>query len=391
MASVKALYDEVGKVRGYRVRYRSGGRPLSKTFPKGHKKAADEFAVKIEADKITGTELDPRGSRVTVAEYVAEWTAVQIHRTGSAKRVAAALAPLVDLIGPRPLVKVRQSDIRGWMKARSEAAGRGGGTLGAGTLRTDWTWVRGLFAAAVADKLRGDNPCDGLTLPKKVERRRIVPPPRDGILAIAARLPAAWAFLGPFGARTGLRPAELLGLCAEQVDFLRKELHVDRQMVRGAVILDPKTASSRRTVPLDEDTVELLAAHLAEHPLGPAVAVVDQEGRPAGEGRLIFHRPDGAPISHRAADDTWKRQAARAGFAGVRLHDLRHFFASTALAAGLSVAEVAELLGHSRPSITADMYAHPLETTPARARAAVASVWRARHERVTDAGAGGAI
>jgi integrase len=392
MASVKALFDQEGKVRGYRVRYRTGaGRPLSKTFPKGHKAAADAFAVKMEADKIGGTELDPRGSRLTLGEYVAEWTAVQSHRSGSAARVADALGPLVDVIGAdRPLAKVRQSDIKGWLKVRQAQAGRGGKRISAGTIRTDWTWVRGLFRAALADKLRGDNPCDGVTLPK-VERRRIVPPPREGVEAIASRLPASWAALGPLGARTGLRPAELLGLCAEQVDFLRRELHVDRQMIRGAVILEPKTASSRRTVPLEDSTLELLAAHLAEHPLGPAVPVVGEDGAPAGEGRLIFHRPAGGPLSHRAVDDTWRRQASAAGFAGVRVHDMRHFFASNALAAGLSVAEVAELLGHSRPSITADMYAHPLESTPARARAAVASIWQPRHERVTELPAGGSI
>ena len=148
------------------------------------------------------------------------------------------------------------------------------------------------------------------------------------MLAIAERLPERWATLGPLGARSGLRPAELLGLCAEQVDFLRMELHVDRQMIRGKVILETKTAASRRTVPLDPDTVAMISAHLAAHPLGPPVVTYGPDGAPAGEGRLIFHRPDGAPISHRATDDTWRRQAAAAGHAGVRIHDMRHFYAS---------------------------------------------------------------
>ena len=45
VASVKTLTDEAGKVRGYRVRYRTGaGRPLSKTFPVGAKGKADSVS-----------------------------------------------------------------------------------------------------------------------------------------------------------------------------------------------------------------------------------------------------------------------------------------------------------------------------------------------------------
>jgi integrase len=371
MASVKTLLDEKGDIRGYRVRWRdSGGHSRCGTFTKGQKAAANAFAVKVEADKIAGNELDPRGARLSVADYVREWTAVQMHRRNSAQRVTYALAPLLELIGDRPLIKIRQSDIRGWMKARAAE-------VNTRTLRSDWTWIRAIFRAAVADKLRPDNPCDGLTLPK-AEKRRMTLPSLEGVLTIEAALPPSWAFIAPLGARTGLRPAELLGLCVEQVDFLRaKELRVDRQLSDGQIVTTLKTPSSARVVPLDDETVELLTLHLVVNRPGPPVSVVNGGGATVGEGRLVFHDGRGRPLVHRSVDATWRQAAFRAGQAGVRLHDMRHFYASNALAAGLSVAEVAELLGHSRPSITADMYAHPLDTTPARARAAVASIWQA--------------
>jgi integrase len=368
MASVRRLTDEAGEVRGYKVRYRTAaGKARSRTFPVGHKGAADRFAVKVEADKIGGTELDPRGERITVGQYLGEWTALQVHRRGTAIRGANALKLLGALLGDRPLRKVRPSDIRAWLKARGE-------TVAASTLRTDYQWVRQLFRAAAADQLIRSSPCDGIRLEAAPRPHMVVVEPGD-VLSIAARLPAGWATLAPLGARCGLRPAELLGLCVEQVDFLRFELHVDRQLLRGRVIAEPKTAASRRTVPLDADTVSLISAHLAAFPAGQAVSVHDRRGQVVGAGRLVFHRPDGRPISHSAMDDTWRRQAARAGLPGVRPHDMRHFYASHMIRRGASAVLVSQLLGHARPSITYDIYAHEFGDRDERARALVADIW----------------
>lgn len=373
MASVKPLLDEDGKARAYKVRYRNAaGQPRSKTFPKGHKADADRFATRVEADKITGTELDPRGERMTVGEYAADWTAVLPHVEGSRARVQDALILFRTMLGDRMIRKVRQSDIRAWLEARGQQ-------VAAGTVKTDYGWVRAMFGAAVADGVIRTSPCDGVRL-EAPQRRQMVVPDRDGVLAIAGRLPASWAMVGPLGARSGLRPAELLGLCVEQVDFLRMEVAVDRQMVGGVVKLEPKTSASRRTVPLDEDTIRLLAGFLEAQPLGPAVTVWERKTKrgpleAAGQGRLIFHRRDGGPISHRAANDTWRRQAARAGQPGVRIHDMRHFFASQLIRQGASVVLVSQLLGHSRPSITADIYAHEFEDRDQRARELMAAVW----------------
>jgi integrase len=52
--------------------------------------------------------------------------------------------------------------------------------------------------------------------------------------------------------------------------------------------------------------------------------------------------------------------AERAGLPDVRLHDLRHGFASALLKAGVNVKVVSEALGHSRTAFTMDVYAHVL-------------------------------
>jgi integrase len=54
----------------------------------------------------------------------------------------------------------------------------------------------------------------------------------------------------------------------------------------------------------------------------------------------------------------WRKKA---GLDGVRLHDLRHFMATTMLAAGVPVSVVAGRLGHARPATTLNVYSHFLD------------------------------
>ena len=58
-----------------------------------------------------------------------------------------------------------------------------------------------------------------------------------------------------------------------------------------------------------------------------------------------------------AIQKTWKRARAAAGLANVRLHDLRHSFASVGAAGGLSLPVIGALLGHKHSTTTA-RYAH---------------------------------
>jgi integrase len=54
----------------------------------------------------------------------------------------------------------------------------------------------------------------------------------------------------------------------------------------------------------------------------------------------------------------WMKWRKKAGLDGVRLHDLRHFMATTMLAAGVPVSVVAGRLGHARPATTLNVYSH---------------------------------
>jgi integrase len=91
------------------------------------------------------------------------------------------------------------------------------------------------------------------------------------------------------------------------------------------------------------------------HLSAPALKVISSLARDEDTRWLIPGTSPGRPLvnPHKA----WRRIRARAGLSDVRLHDLRHSFASVGAAGGLSLPMIGALLGHSQPATTA-RYAH---------------------------------
>ena len=152
------------------------------------------------------------------------------------------------------------------------------------------------------------------------------------------------------------------------VDFLRRSLRVERQLVLlpGAppYLAPPKTAASRRTVPLPDVVLDALSRHLAAFP--PA----------EGPDAPVFTRPDGAGISRtRFSASVWVPAVARVGLPkGTGFHSLRHFYASLLIRHGESVKVVQARLGHASAAETLDTYSHLWPDSEDRTRAAVDSV-----------------
>jgi integrase len=142
--------------------------------------------------------------------------------------------------------------------------------------------------------------------------------------------------LGPmiqFAAATGMRPEELLALEREDIDRDGGVARVARTHVRGRTKAYGKTSASRRDVPLSARAVAALDA------VPPRI-----------DTRLVFAAPSGGDVgldNFRRRD--WKPALEAAGIPHRRIYDLRSTFASHALAAGVSVFELARIMGDARP------------------------------------------
>jgi integrase len=166
---------------------------------------------------------------------------------------------------------------------------------------------------------------------------------------------AAWVLL----ATTGMRRGELLGLRWQDIDLDGKRARIEQTLVRvgrRTEVQTPKTEGSARTVPLVPQAVEALRAHRARQAQEQLLA-----GRNYLDSGLVFRREDGTPVRPNAFTKRFEHRITQAGLPRIRLHDLRHSFATLALRAGEHPKLVQEILGHASVSITLDIYSHPDE------------------------------
>src|ERR1051325_1001890 len=137
---------------------------------------------------------------------------------------------------------------------------------------------------------------------------------------------------------TGARLGEVLGLRWEQVDFERGE----------ARLPDSKTGAKTLHLP------------------PPALAVLAELPRLDGNPHVIVGHKTGASMVN--LEKPWRAIRAAAGLDDVRLHDLRHAFASVAASSGMGLPIIGKMLGHTQPATT-HRYAH-LASDPVKAAAA---------------------
>ena len=159
-------------------------------------------------------------------------------------------------------------------------------------------------------------------------------------------------------AYTGIRRGEAIGLLWEHVDLEEGTVRVESSRVQtrtGVIQEAPKTDSGRRTINLDHGTVEVLKEHRKRQ------SKMRQEmGDLFQDGGWVFADELGNPISPKRLYDTVKHYGRKFGDPRMTVKNLRHFHATLMLENGENPVIVSKRLGHSKVSITLDIYAHVL-------------------------------
>jgi len=161
-------------------------------------------------------------------------------------------------------------------------------------------------------------------------------------------------------AGTGMRRGEGLGLKWTDLDL---EQGLATKVVRQLTVADsarvwsePKTAKGRRPLTLDPLAVEALKRHRARQAQERLMA-----GSRWRDHDLVFPKLNGEAQHPEAVSKYFKRLCLAAGLPHIGLHGLRHTYATVALDRGVPTKVVSEQLGHSRTSITEDLYMHPTD------------------------------
>ncbi len=325
--------------RKYRARWRTpDGGSRSRTFTR--KIDAEQYLATVTVSVTDGTYVDPREGRTTFEAYALAWAAAQPHRAATAASVESILrVHALPVFGARPIATIRTSEVQAWVS---------GLKLAPSTVAVVYGKVAAIFRAAVEDRIIPRSPCTRRVRLPRGEGAEVVPMAPEQVRAMVDAVSDHYRALLIVLVGTGLRPGEALGLTVDRVEFLRRTIRVDRQLVtmsNAAPFLGPcKTTASVRTIPVPDVVLDELARHLERYA--------------PGEFGVIFTDGKGDPIRRNALGHIWRRAAIKAGVEGFTPHDLRHYAASVMIAHGTNVKAVQRHLGHASATTTLDTYAH---------------------------------
>ena len=347
----------------WRARYRDdGGRERARHFDR--KVDAQHWLDEVTAAMVTGRYVDPARGKVTLSRFYADWSQRQTWAAGTRRAMDLAMGDCT-FAGVR-LATLRLSHVEQWVSAMTT---RG---LAPGTVRTRVNNVHAVVRGAIRDRHLALDPMADVKLPR---RRRA---------EIAMRLPTAAEVAAVLGASdpttrllvllaagAGLRMGELCGLNVGDVDFLRRVIRVRRQVQRaggGSVEVLPPKYGSERDVFVPQELLNEVSAYIAAHRAGDDPT------------RWLLVGPAGDPLHQNTAGDRWRRACRIADVEGVKLHDLRHFYASGLIAAGVDVVAVQRSLGHQSATVTLNTYSHLWPSAEDRTRAAASGLLAAVSE-----------
>jgi integrase len=313
----------------YVVRYRLGGR----AYPVEHggsfrtlkeAKARRDLVGGLIASGQNPADVLRAMADVPVRRTFGDWAeAYQESRVDLAgattKNMISHVRAIVPVFGDRDPETITPADVQEWVAGLS---------LKPRSLRRYITTLRAILDFAGVDP----NPArDGRVRLPREERAVVEPPSADAVEAIIANSPPRWRLPLRTLAETGMRIGELAALEWRDVDITGSRFR----------IRDGKTAAARRWVAVPEELMMEITA------------VTPPDDRTA-ERRVFV----GATTN--AARNVVTRACKAAGIAHFTPHDLRHRYASVQIARGVPVTMVAAQLGHTKNSLTLDVYSHVL-------------------------------
>jgi len=322
----------------WEARYRDpAGGQRSRTFDT--KGAARAYLTAVEGEIQRDDFVDPALKRTLFAEWADEWlsTIRTLEPRTQAWYEGMLIRHVLPTFGQLPIGVIQQVHVRQFV---TELSASGAGPR---TVKGAYTTARQVFATAVGSGAIRSNPCDGVKLPRIVERDKLFLT-ADQVATLEAALPDQYALLVVFAAYTGLRAGELGGLRVGRLDLLRGKVEVAETLieVRGHLSFGPTKNHERRTVGVPRFLCDRLGEHLA--------------GRSSDQ--LVFTAPEGGPLRHSAFyRRVFKPAVIRAGLdPALRFHDLRHTTAALLIAEGAHPRAIMERLGHSSIEITMNVY-----------------------------------
>lgn len=330
MASVSIRPRSTKSGSRFQVRYRLGGRgyPLvhGGSFPtlKEARLRRDLVAGELAAGRNpadTLRTLTETPQRRTFAQWATVYTASRVDVAAeTSKGIHSHLMRLNPRFGDRDPAGITVADVQEWIGANADLKPASLGRYLA-TLRLILD-----FAGLEPNPAR-----DGRVKLPRIEQTTVEPPSAEQVETIIATVPSRWRLPLRVLEQTGMRVGELHGLEWRDVDVAASRFRIRQG----------KTAAARRWISV------------------PAWLMVEIQDTCPPDDRTAARRvfPGFTPD---VAKNVMARACRAAGIAHFHPHDLRHRYASVKIAEGVPVTDLAAQLGHSKKSLTLDVYSHVL-------------------------------
>ena len=284
-----------------------------------------EAAAEFIAGAVDGTVLDRAGGR---------------YKPSSIRNYRGWLDRYVlPTFGARRIGDIRRADVQALVDMLNA---RG---LAGSTVRNALDPLRRIMDRALKRDLIALDPTDGIEWPATSRKRERVATPAEAAALIAA-LPEEDRALWATAMYAGLRAGELRALRVGAVDVDAGSIGVRSGWddVEGEIA--PKSRSGERVVPIIPELRPVLLAHLM---------ATGRRGKPDA---LVFGRTDRDPFLRSTPRSRARRAWQAAKLDPITMHECRHTYASTMVAAGVDAGEVMRRMGHSTVTMTLDRYTH---------------------------------
>ena len=337
------------------IGHKENGDPIFRYLSAGSQKALVE-RLNRERNIYQGVDLT-EDSRMTLGEWLDRWLEERVAPSVRESTLESYRYHIQHHIKPRlgskPIGKITVDDVQKLYReiqncGRIQEDSVWGHALSGSTVRR----LHGVFHlamdAAVRAHLIPKNPTEGITLPKKetVPKQVLNDAQLERFMKEVQNDPI-WHDFFYTELTTGLRQGEICSLMWSDFDeahgtlSVRRTLHIQKggRLVTG----ETKTGTGKRTITLPPSTAGLLA-----------------QRKKSSYSQWIFPNPlrPEQPASPNAAYNHLKTLLKKAGLPSIRFHDLRHTFATHALASGVDAKTLSGILGHTQASFTLDTYTH---------------------------------
>ncbi len=343
------------------ISQRLSGHWRAQTTPINNHRVTRTFKTKLEAltwlrdmqSELTRG-FDYQGSKTLLKNYLHDW--LETSRIALRPKTADSYSRTMDKhiipnLGEVPLKDLTPFQVEKFYAGLIENG------VGIRTVRLVHSILHCALERAVFQLLLTRNPAAHTALPRYKHGEMKVLDEGEVNQFLLAAIDSPYIGLYHLAVKTGMRKGELLGLKWSDLQWGSGRLNVQRQLqdVRGmgSFFQEPKTSSGRRTLMLGEGTIQTLREHCEFQQIQKELA-----GQRWHENDLIFPSKIGTPLNPSNLRLDFNRVLERAGIPRVRFHDLRHTAASLMLNNGIPVLVVSKILGHSKPSITLDIYGH---------------------------------